>query len=199
MIITKKDKKNKSNKTSKLDKDITALSYKIEVIVKRYFGLIITLPAVLFLLVFVNPFNHPSESELVFEECTFIKYEYQYHDRVKGSDYEDYLVYVEEYDEALKISGIVFEKADQIALSRLNPGDKVTLSIKKHYDMLHLYSMSYGDTYILSYEDYLSENIKNDKNIAIICIILIFIGIAFSLIDVIYKKVKGKSLFWKEP
>ena len=159
--------------------------------------MILTFPAVIFLLLLCQPFNYPAKSDLVFEECTFIRYEYKYYDPIKGSDYEEYHIFVEEYDEPLEISNTTFDEADINALQNLKTGDKVTISIDNHFDQLFLYSLSCENTYILSYDDYLSENIEVDKTIIIICIGFIIFGIAFSLIDVIYKKIKGKSLFWR--
>ncbi len=197
MRTNKIDTVENQKKKSILERDISGLMDKATFILRRSIFFILALP-LLITIVVSSPLSYKTESELVFEECTFIKYEYEYNDRLRGSDYEEYHIYVEEYDDYLILSGSIFDDVNVSVLSDLRTGDKITLSINNNLGTKFLYSLSYGDRSILSYDDYLSASYKSDKRTHQLCTFGIIFALPFPLIEVIYKKVKGKSLYWPD-
>ena len=73
--------------------------------------------------------EYPSEDSLVYEECTFIKYEFKETKYRKTSTMKYYYLYVEEYVEPLIIDNIVFGEINEEALQSLMGGDKVVVSL----------------------------------------------------------------------
>ncbi len=150
----------------------------------------------LFLLIVVLRQDYPSENSLVYEDCTFIKYEYA-QNSTRRTDIEYYYIYVEEYGLPLKIDNIVFDEKYGSALSRLKKGDKVKVSIEFYKeDSYFLYSMSCDGVDILSYDDYIQAHTQNNKYALIVCPILICMGTGLFVAEVIYYKKTGKSLPW---
>lgn len=165
-------------------------------IIHRVISLLLAVP---FLILFIVDLTqeYPPEESLVYEQCTFVKYEYILKESRKSPETEYYEIYVEEYDIPLRIDNIAFHKANGAALSELKKGDKITLSIEFYREDLHyLYSISCGDTNILSYKDYIEAHSGNDKYGFIICPILFSLGIGLFIAEVIYYKKTGRSLPW---
>ena len=192
-----KYKSDKPNSTSILDRDISDLAYKIESIVKRYIGLILTFPAVIFLLLLCQPFNYPAKSDLVFEECTFIRYDYEKSENAKGSVTKYYNVYVEEYATPLEIDNIVYDDIDTRVLHKLKAGDIITVSIKEFKGAYSLYALYLGDECVLSYDEYLSVHKNNSDGTIKILIVLLVITSGWLLAEIIYFKEKGEAISWR--
>ena len=115
---------------------------------------------VLFAVIFIwmiPAVDYPASEELVYEECTFVRYEIS-----KTRNSKIYRVYLEEYEEPVRIDKIVSKSlnstVDTGILYGLREGDKVTVSVDEDGD---LYAMAYGESYILSYEDFLSAHESN--------------------------------------
>ena len=138
--------------------------------------------------------EYPSEDSLVYEECTFIKYEYKEIKYRRTSTMKYYYLYVEEYDEPFIIDNIVFSKTNEEALQNLMGGDKITVSLFEDKDKLYLYSASYKQSDILSYEAYFVEHESNDSIGVIVCSVLLCMSLALFIAEVYYYKKNGKCL-----
>lgn len=128
--------------------------------------IIIGLPCtVLFTILFIGLLSndYPEKSELQYETCTYVNYEYDKHRYGKGRTSRTYKVYVEEYDTPLIIDNIVFTAVPEARFSTLKKGDKVTLSIESSDDKLYLYTLSADGYNILSYDEYLEKHNSNNK------------------------------------
>ena len=129
--------------------------------------------------------GYPSPDELVYEECTFERYEIRKHKSGRS-----YLVYLEEYGDELEIDSIVSKpvsnKVNVELLDGLRAGDRVTVSHDEDGDV---YSMAYGDSYILSYEGFLSAHESNDRLGMIIMPILLCLSVGLLV---------GNCVFWKK-
>lgn len=106
--------------------------------------------------------DNPPENSLVYEECTFKKYECV-DTRAGKSTSHRYYIYVKEYDKPLEIDNIVFDRTYESDLSELKSGDKLTVSISESNDRIELYSLSCDDGYILSYSNYLEAHKANER------------------------------------
>ena len=137
-------------------------------------------------------FDDPPPAEtLVYEKCTFVKYELEQKKGAKGKVYNHYYIYVEEYAEPLEIDEMVFQTIKEKELLSLKNGDKITVSIS---DTAYLYSLFYGDDYIWSYEDYLIVHKDDDKVGFIVASTLSCLGFVPFIIGVIYYKKTGETL-----
>ena len=133
--------------------------------------------------------KYPSSEELTYEQCTYIKSEYV----SVGRGYHNYYIYVEEYNEPLKIDNIVINRTNEELLFSLNKGDTIIVSI---YDngKLDLFSVSYNNDYILSYEDYLTEHNGNNTVGKISTAVMSCIALGFLVGESIYYKKTGECL-----
>lgn len=168
---------------------------KTSSIVHRIIALLLATPFLIMFIVNLTK-EYPTKESLVYEECTFVKYDYV---NKKGyrSHTQFYDIFVEEYAVPLRIDSIVYNKVYKSALSDLKKGDKVTVCIEFHEeDLNYLSSISCGDTTILSYEDYIEAHTENDKYGYIVCPILFSLGIGLFIAEVIHYKKTGKSLNW---
>lgn len=186
-----------NKKKNILERNISGFMDKAIFILRRSLYFIIILPVLIAVIVW-SPLSYKAESELEFEECTFISYEHYHHDPLRGSNHDEYRIQVEEYDDYLILSDLTFDEVNVTALSELKPGDRITASINNKHGRKFLYSLSHGDRSILSYDDYLTANYENDKTIHRIFTFAILFTLPFPLIEVVYKKVKGKSLYWPD-
>ena len=131
--------------------------------------------------------GYPSPDELVYEEVTFERYEIRKHKSGRS-----YLVYIEEYGDELEIDSIVaINKVDKEILDGLRAGDRVTVSHDEDGDV---YSMAYGDSYILSYEGFLSAHESNDRLGMIIMPILLCLSVGLLVGNCLLWKKTGKSI-----
>lgn len=133
----------------------------------------------------------PPAETLVYENCTFVKYEFEQKKGARGSVYNHYYIYVEEYEEPLEIDEMVFQSIKESELLSLRSGDKITVSIS---DKAYLYSLFYGDDYIWSYEDYLIVHKDNDKVGFIVASMLSCLGFVPFIIGIIHYKKTGEIL-----
>ena len=137
-------------------------------------------------------FDDPPPAEtLVYEKCTFVKYELEQEKGAKGKVYNHYYIYVEEYAEPLEIDEMVFQTIKEKELLSLKNGDKITVSIS---DKNYLYSLFSGDDYIWSYEDYLTIHKDDDKVGFVVLSVLSCLGFVPFIIGVIYYKKTGETL-----
>ena len=133
--------------------------------------------------------KYPSKDELKYEECTYIKYEYV----SSGNREHQYYIYVEEYNDPLKIDNIVINKTNEELLFSLNSGETIIVSIEDDSEF-YLFSISYNSKYILSYEDFLSEHDSNNVIGIIVTSIMASISLAFLIGGSIYYKKTGECL-----
>ena len=138
-------------------------------------------------LILIN--KYPSSEDLKYEQCTYVRSEYV----SVGRGYHNYYIYVEEYNEPLKIDNIVINRTNEELLFSLNKGDTIIVSI---YDngKLDLFSVSYGNKYILSYEDYLAEHNGNNTVGKIATAVMSCIALGFLVGGSIYYKKTGECL-----
>ena len=115
-----------------------------------FFSIFFVLFAVIYIGMLSGGGDYPSPEDIVYEECTFLRYEMK-----KTRHARTYWVELEEYEEALKIDSIVSKHVNKGVLEDLQAGDGVTVSIDEDGNM---YAMAHGDSYILSYENYLSAH-----------------------------------------
>ena len=146
--------------------------------------------ALLFLVCFIALAltRYPSPDTLSYEACTFVKY--QDKNLTKS---EEYSVYVEEYDEPLKIDTVVYSKVSKEALSKLEAGDTVTISLVKK-NFLFLCAMSYNETSILSYEDYVAEHNATNRVGMIVTACLTLALFCPLVINLVYYIKTGRNL-----
>ena len=133
--------------------------------------------------------KYPSADSLVYEECTFVRCEQK--NTAKSSRY---YIYAEEFEKPLEIDNIVLGQIDREALLALELGDKITVSKydgKKEYT---LYSLSHGETDILSYQDYLSRHNSNNTTGIVVCSILLCMTVGLFIGSVIHYRKTGKCL-----
>lgn len=151
-------------------------------------GLLLIFSALLLFLFVSNlcTWNYPKKESLVYERCTFVKYE------KKSGRSSRYYIYVREYEEPLEIDNIVFHDVNKGDLDSIRVGGKIKIAKDKH---LTLYSLEYHGESILSYDDYLQRHNKN--HIIGIFVTLIFNGVTLTLfvVTIIYYKKTGKNLF----
>lgn len=146
--------------------------------------IIIGLPCtLLFAILFIGLLSndYPDKSELQFETCTYVDYEYDEHRYGKGRTSRTYNVYVEEYDTPLIIDNIVFPAVPEERFSTLKKGDKATLSIESSDDKLYLYALSDDGYDILSYDEYLEKHNSNNKTGIYLLPIMIIMSLGLML------------------
>lgn len=116
--------------------------------------------------------EYPSEQELSYEDCTFLRYEY------KQGKNRYCLIYVAEYEQPLKISGTAAAKVNKNLLSAVSRGDSIRVSVDGPEDKQpYLFSVSYRTNDILSYEDWLASQRPDDQFRAWVGIAFIPLGI----------------------
>ena len=133
--------------------------------------------------------KYPSADSLVYEECTFVRCEQK--NTAKSSRY---YIYAEEFEKPMVIDNIVISQINREALLALELGDKITVSKydgKKEYT---LYSLSHGETDILSYQDYLSRHNSNNTTGIVVCSILLCMTVGLFIGAVIHYRKTGKCL-----
>lgn len=146
-----------------------------------FFSIFFVLFAVIYIGMLFGGGDYPSPEDIVYEECTFERYEIRKHKSGRS-----YLVYLEEYEEALKIDNIVSRHVNKGVLEDLQAGDGVTVCIDEDGK---LYAMAHGESYILSYEDYLSAHESNHG----------FAMIGLPVFMCLYAAlVIGNCVFWKK-
>ncbi len=162
-------------------------------ILQSIVSLLLAVPFLIFLIMSLT-IKYPPQDSLVYEECTFIKYEYVKEEHRKSASQEYYHIYVEDYSAPLEIDNIVFDKIRKKSLSTLEKGDKITIS--KDFSDNTLYSMSHNDDYIMSYDTYLEVHKENDKLGILVWCVGICIGIGLFTAEVIYYKKTRRALPW---
>ena len=155
--------------------------------------LFLVLMGLFILVLFMLKSNKPPEDTLVYEKCTFIKYESVKYESSHSTGYR-YHIYVKEYDKPLEIFDIVYDKVLETDLSELNSGDKITVSIFEGKDEIELCSLSCAGDYILLYSDYVTAY-KENLRMAFITTLFISGGslVAF-VIGAFYYKKTGRCL-----
>ena len=146
-----------------------------------FFSIFFVLFAVIYIGVLSSGGDYPSPEDIVYEECTFVRYEIK-----KTKSARIYRIEFEEYEEYLEIDNIVSKHVNKTVLGGLRAGDTVTVSYDEDGDV---YSMARGDSYILSYEDYLSAHESNHRNGMIIAPILVCLSAALVI---------GNCVLWKK-
>lgn len=141
--------------------------------------------------------DYPSKDALVYEDCTFIRYEYKKEESSKGRVTKYYNIYVEEYDTPLEIDNIVYDNIDTRVLYKLKAGDIVTVSICESKDTRSLYAFSFGDDCILSYDEYLNVHTSNSDGMIKILIVLVVLTSGWMFAEIIYFRKKGKVISWR--
>ena len=133
--------------------------------------------------------KYPSVDELYYEQCTYVNSEYV----SVGRGYHNYYIYVEEYNEPLKIDNIVVNKTHEELLFSLNEGDIISVSIVDN-NKLNLFSISFNGEYILSYEDYLDEHNGNNIVGIVVTAVISCIALGILVFGSIYYKKTGECL-----
>ena len=133
--------------------------------------------------------KYPSADSLVYEECAFVRCEYK--STAKSSRY---YIYVEEYEKPLEIDNIVIGQIDREALLALEEGDTITISKYEGRKEYTLYSMSHGETDILSYENYLSKHTGNNTTGIVVCSILLCMTVGLCIGSVVLYRKTGECL-----
>ncbi len=141
--------------------------------------------------------DYPSEDALVYEDCTFIRYEYKKEESSKGSVTKYYNIYVEEYDTPLEIDNIVYDNIDARVLHNLMAGDIVTVSIREFKDTRSLYALSFGEKCILSYDEYLDVHTSNSDIMIKLLIGLLILTSGWLIGEIIYFQRTGKAVSWR--
>ena len=117
--------------------------------------------------------KYPSADALVYETCTFARYE-----RISWGKYgASYYIYVEEYGKPMEIDSLSIRGIDREALEAVKAGDSIVVSKEEGKNSFPLYALSHGDRDILAYEDFLAQQ-KRDDNVG-----AIFVGL-FSLLHI---------------
>ena len=133
--------------------------------------------------------SYPSADALVYETCTFARYE-----RVSWGRYGDnYYIYVEEYGKPLEIDSISLRAIDREALEAVKAGDSIVVSKEEGKNSFPLYALSHGDRDILAYEDYLAQQKRNDHVGAIVVGLFSLLPIGLLAANVILYRKTGRS------
>jgi hypothetical protein len=149
----------------------------------------------LFIWAFVNLMileNAPAAESLVFEECTFERYEI-----VNDSKTICYFLYVEEYEKPLEIDSIVVGVIDRDTLREVGSGDTIVVSKYEGKKSFPLYALSYGNKAILAYEDYLTEHDGNNSLGIWITGIFSLLMVILLIANTIHYKQTGRPLSWR--
>jgi flagellar basal body-associated protein FliL len=120
---------------------------------------------------------------LVYEECTFVEAK-----RARsGKSGTRYDIYVEEYEEPLKIYSVTLRAIERSDLLSIEKGELIKVSLKESGKKYHaIVAMYCGDKCILDYKDYLREHEENDTLGCIVCPLMILFGL-FMLVASIYE------------
>ena len=137
--------------------------------------------------------KYPKENELIFEKCTFIRYEYKRDISTRHAS-ERFYIYVEEYGRPLEIDNIVFNKVNEDDLKKLSEDDSIIVSTREFKGNFDLYSMSADDIEILTYNDYLSSHNRNTKIGLIVLPILMAISGGMLIWGIFHYKRTGECL-----
>lgn len=138
--------------------------------------------------------DYPSEESLVYEECTFIKYEHNKRKNGKYNEAHYYSIYVKEYKQPLEIDNIVFDDADKDVLSGIKEGDKITVCKYEDDGEMILVSASYNGDYVLTFDDYITIHKENDTALNKVWIFFIIIFVSLFIWGVIHYKRTGECL-----
>lgn len=133
--------------------------------------------------------SYPSADALVYETCTFARYE-----RVSRGRYgASYYIYVEEYGKPLEIDSISICGIDREALEAVKAGDSIVVSKEEGNGSFSLYALSHGDRDILAYEDFLAQQKRNDHVGAIGVGLFSLLPIGLLAANVILYRKTGRS------
>jgi hypothetical protein len=94
----------------------------------------------------------------------------------------------------MEIDNIVISQIDREALFTLEPGDKIAVSKHDGQKEYTLYSLSHGETDILSYQDYLSRHNNNNMTGIVVCSILLCMTVGLFIGSVIHYQKTGECL-----
>lgn len=102
--------------------------------------------------------EYPLEDDLVYEEFTFIRYEY-------GKNKSKYCrIYVNECEKPLEITSIAIRRIDELVLKSIRPGDSIRVCTDGEGRLaIFIRSALYNGKPILAYEDYLASYTANDQ------------------------------------
>lgn len=135
--------------------------------------------------------GYPSRKSLVYEEGTFKEYVIM---NPNEADSDFYYVIVDEYEQSLKIDMLISNKQIENALRKLDPGSKVVLCKYEDDGELILMSLSCGETQVLSYEYFMEVHGNNNRVGLVLCSIMICIGIALLVGNIVYYKKTGRTV-----
>ena len=153
-------------------------------------NIILSLLLAIFVVMFICVLSikgYPNKNELMYENCTFIRYEYKKNIGTTGSS-EKYLIYVNEYETPLEIDNIVVNKMNVNVLKSIKSGDEIVVSVQYDHDKYNLYSMAYKERFVLSYDDYLARHTKNNRIGIVVTSIMITITASLLVFGIIYYK-----------
>ena len=133
--------------------------------------------------------KYPSADALVYETCTFARYE-----RISWGKYgASYYIYVEEYGKPLEIDSLSIRGIDREALEAVKAGDSIVVSKEEGKNSFPLYALSHGDRDILAYEDFLAQQKRNDHVGAIVVGLFSLLPIGLLAANVILYRKTGRS------
>ena len=134
--------------------------------------------------------QYPPADSLVYEACTFERYE-----RISWGKYgDDHHLYVEEYEKPLEIDSITACAVNRNALQNIKVGDTIVVSKAEGKQSFTLYALSYGDTTIFAYEDFLATQNGNDTVGAVFTGIMSLLLVGLFIANVICYKKTGRPL-----
>lgn len=160
-------------------------------ICQSVFFLLLALPFIIVLFCSIDRDFLPKE-ELVFEECTFVKYNFIEDKGSRGRVTRYYKVYVEEYAVPLEIDSIIYDRVSKGKLDNLEAGERIVVSIDKADYSLYYLACEYSD--VLSYEDYLEGHEENYRIGLVVFPVLSCLGLGLFVANIIYYKKKGRCM-----
>ena len=135
--------------------------------------------------------QYPPADSLVYEECTFERYE-----RISWVKYgASYFIYVEEYGKPLEIDSISIRAIDLDALEAVKVGDSIVVSKEEGKKSFCLYALSHGDKDILAYEDFLATQNGDNSVGAVFTGVMSLLPIGLFIANVILYKKTGVCLY----
>ena len=146
-----------------------------------FFSIFFVFFAVIYIGLLSGGGDYPSPEDIAYEECTFVRYEIK-----KMKSGKIYRIEFEGYEELFDIDSVVSKHVNKTVLGGLRAGDGVTVSIDEDGNLC---AMAHGESYILSYEDYLSAHESNHRNGMIIAPILLCLYAALVI---------GNCVLWKK-
>ncbi len=121
--------------------------------------------------------------ELSFSECERLQF-YKWNDAIMQKSGYKYIVYFEEYGESFEISKVCNKKLDIESLEKIKTGEKLQVYYKESHSRkfdYEIFELKRGSKTLLSLDDCVEKNLKNQVMVMIMCPICAIGAIALAI------------------